>query len=129
VTIPTASESIVIDSSGWLEYITADTKADNFAPFFGDQSRIVVPVLVLYEVRRVLLQRYTKTLADNFVSDALLLRLVPVDEKIALSAAMLGIEYQLSVADAIIYATCQREKASLVTSDSHFKELPGVTLL
>lgn len=129
MTIPTASESIVIDSSGWLEYITADTKADNFAPFFGDQSRIVVPVLVLYEVRRVLLQRYTKTLADNFVSDALLLRLVPVDEKIALSAAMLGIEYQLSVADAIIYATCQREKASLVTSDSHFKELPGVTLL
>jgi predicted nucleic acid-binding protein len=129
VTTPTDSEPVVIDSSGWLEYITADTKANDFAPYFGDQTRIVVPVLVLYEVRRVLLQRYTKTLADNFVSDALLLRLIPVDERIALDAAMLGIDYQLSIADAIIYATCQREKATLITSDSHFKDLPGVTLL
>jgi len=129
VTTPTASDSIVIDSSGWLEYITADSKADNFAQYFRDQSRIVVPALVLYEVRRVLLQRYTTTLADNFVSDVLRLRIVPVDERIALSAAVLGIDYQLSIADAIIYATCQREKAILVTSDNHFKELPGVTLL
>ncbi len=129
MTTPTDSKSIVIDSSGWLEYITADAKADLFAPFFEDQSRIAVPALVLYEVRRVLLQRYTTTLADNFVSDALRLRIVPVDERIALSAAVLGIDYQLSTADAVIYATCRREKATLVTSDKHFKELPSVVLL
>jgi len=129
VTTAIDSSLLVIDSSGWLEFITSDTKAASFAPYFEDPSRILVPALVLYEVRRVLLQRYTTTLADNFVSDALRLRIVAVDERIALSAAVWGIDFQLSIADAIIYATSQREKATLVTSDSHFKELPGVTLL
>ena len=129
MTAQTDTESIVIDSSGWLEYITGDAKCDDFAPYFGDELRIVVPALVLYEVRKVLLLRYTTTLADNFVSDVLRLRIVPVDEGIALSAAVLSVDYQLHMADAVIYATCQREKATLITSDSHFKDFPGVTLL
>lgn len=129
MTTLTGSEPIVVDSSGWLEYITGDSKADLFVPFFSDQSRILVPVIVLFEVRKVLLQRYTTTLADNFVSDALRLRIVPFDERIALSAAAFAIDYELTTADAIIYATSHREKAALITSDSHFKGLPGVTFI
>lgn len=129
MTTPTVSDPIVIDSSGWLEYITGDTKADHFAPYFGNPQRILVPAMVLFEVRKVLLQRYTTTLADHFVSDALRLQIVPLDEKIALAAAAIGIDCQLTSADAIIYATAQSAKATLITSDSHFKDLPSVTLL
>lgn len=129
MTETTASDRVVIDSSGWLEFISADTKADLFAPYFADPSLILVPALVLYEVRKVLLLRHTKTIADKFVSDVLRLEVISIDEKIALEAAALRIDLQLPAVDALIYATAQHWNATLVTSDSHFKELPGVTLL
>jgi toxin FitB len=122
------SDLLVIDSSGWLEYITADTKVDLVAPFFKDSSKILVPALVLFEVRRVLILRNTKALADNFVSDALLLKIIAIDEKIALSAAAVSTQFRLSLADALIYQCAIEHRATLVTSDTHFQNLPGVHL-
>jgi len=123
------SDLLVIDSSGWLEYITADTKVDLVAPFFKDSSKILVPALVLFEVRRVLLLRNTKALADNFVSDVLLLKIIAIDEKIALSAAAVSTQYRLSLADALIYQCAIEYRATLITSDIHFQNLPGVHLI
>lgn len=124
--IPSGSKPFVIDSSGWLEYLTADTKSDSFASYFKDSSQILIPSLVLFEVRKVLLSRHTKVLADTFVSNALLMKIVPLDEKIALNAASLSIDHKLTLADAIIYASTLEMKAVLVTSDDHFKELKDV---
>ena len=45
----------------------------------------------------------------------------------ALYAADLALEYQLSFADAIIYATAKQSGVALVTSDDHFKGLSDVT--
>ena len=129
MTTPTASSLIVIDSSGWLEFITAGTKADLFVPYFADDSIIVVPTIVLYEVRRVLLIRQTKTLADAFVSQALALKLIAVDHEIALAAAAASIQTKLSIGDALIYECAQSCHAELITSDSHFQGLPNVALI
>ena len=131
MTIPTASEFIVIDSSGWLEYITADSKVDLFAPYFSDANLILMPTIVMYEVRKVLLSRHSKTLAEDFVSQALRLRIVPIDENIALSAAAFSVQIQsqLPMADALIYECAQKNQAQLITSDSHFLNLPKVTII
>lgn len=128
-TTPSASESVILDSSGWLEYLTADTKADLFAPYFEGHRPILVPVIVLYEVRKVLLLRQTKDVTDTFMSQVLRRTILCIDEEIALSAAALSIQYRLAMADALLYATSEREKAEFVTSDPHFKDLPRVTLL
>ena len=129
MTTPTASEPIVIDSSGWLEFITQDAKVDLFAPYFADETVLLMPAIVLYEVRKVLLIRHSKTLADEFVSQALRLRSIAVDENIALNAAAFSIQSHLPMGDALIYECAQANQAHLVTSDAHFANLPNVTIL
>ena len=47
MTTPSDSDSVVIDSSGWLEYITGDEKAELFASYFQGDAPILVPVIVL----------------------------------------------------------------------------------
>ena len=129
MTTPTVSDPVLVDSSGWLEYITSDLKADLFAPYLEGERPVLVPAIVLYEVRKILLQRQPKTIADLFVSEALRRAVVPVDQEIALSAAVISMQHALPMADALIYATAEINGAELVTSDAHFKGLPRVTLL
>ena len=124
-----ATEPVVIDSSGWLEYITGDQKADLFAPYFESDVRILVPVIVLYEVRKVLLKSFPETMADIFQSNALRQEVINIDEYIAMSAATLSLKFKLAMADALICATAQRYGARLITSDAHFENVPGVSLL
>jgi toxin FitB len=130
VTATIGSEYILIDSSGWLEYITGDTKAALFSPYFAsDSRRILVSPIVIYEVRKLLLLRHSKRVADEFVSQAMRHQLVPLDDRIALDAATLSIDHCLPMADALIYATAGVAQAQLITSDAHFNNLPGVTVL
>ena len=90
---------------------------------------VFVPTIVLYEVRKILLLRHTKALADLFVSEALRRPIVPVDAEIALLAAEVSLQYRLAMADALLYATAKREDVELVTSDPHFAKLPRIILL
>jgi predicted nucleic acid-binding protein len=129
VTTPSASDPVLVDSSGWLEYITSDSKADLFAPYLEGQRPVLVPAIVLYEVRKILLKRQPKNIADLFVSEALRRTVVPVDQEIALVAAAVSIQHELPMADALIYATAENSGAELITSDAHFKGLPRVTLI
>jgi toxin FitB len=125
----TATNLVVIDSSGWMEFLTNDTKADLFARYFGDETLILLPTIIVYEVRKVLLIRHSKTMADEFVSRANRLRIIPIDIDIALDAAALSSQTKLPMADALIYTCAQRNQAQLITSDSHFSSLSNVTTL
>ena len=129
MTTPSVFEAAVVDSSGWLEYIAADTKAELFRPYLQGERPILVPTIVIYEVRKILLLQQTQVLADFFVSEALRHSVIPVDQEIALAAAVVSIQHGLAMADALLYATAEKRAAEFVTSDSHFKGLPGVTLL
>ncbi|HLZ11640.1 MAG TPA: type II toxin-antitoxin system VapC family toxin [Candidatus Acidoferrum sp.] len=130
MTVTTASERVLVDSSGWLEYLTADTKKPLFEPYLVDGKKtLIVPTIVLYEVRKKLLVEQQKTAADWFVSEALRHTVVPLDERIALDAANTSIQFRVALADAIIYTTAVAENAQLVTGDAHFANLPNVTIL
>jgi toxin FitB len=125
----TVSEPVVVDSSGWLEYLTEGPKADSFAPYLERNQIVLLPTVVIYEVRKILVLRRYKTLADAFYSQALRRTIVAFDETLAVKSAELSIDYKLAMADAIIYATAQHRNVPLVTSDAHFANLPGVTML
>lgn len=129
MTATTGSDPVVLDSSGWLEFLTSGAKADSFAPYLEDSVTLLVPTVVLYEVRKILLLKEGKTAADIFLSDALRRIIVSFDEDLALLAAQLSIDYKLPMADAAIYATAQHYQAHLVTADAHFANLPRVTLI
>ena len=125
-----ASERVLVDSSGWLEYLTADVKKPLFEPYLVDAKKtLIVPTIVLYEVRKKLLVERQKTAADWFVSEALRHIVVPLDERIALDAPNYSIQFRIALADAIIYTTAVVENARLVTGDAHFANLPDVTVL
>ncbi len=125
----TASDLVLVDSSGWLEYITGDEKADAFGAVFQGGAQVLVPTIVLYEVFKILLLRASKTDANLFLSEALRRRVVNLTDTVALAAASQSIDHKLPMANAIIYATAQAHKAELITSDAHFSGLPGVTLI
>jgi predicted nucleic acid-binding protein len=125
----TASELVLVDSSGWLEYITGDEKADAFGEVLQRDIQVLVPTIVLYEVLKILLLRTGKSEADVFLSEALRRRVVDLTETIALAAASMSIDHKLPMADAIIYATAKAHRAELITSDAHFTGLPGVIVL
>ena len=71
----------------------------------------MVPTIVLYEVVKVLMRERGKTEADRFISEALRRVVVPLDEGLALAAAMSATTTKLAMADAIIYATAQAHQA------------------
>jgi predicted nucleic acid-binding protein len=125
----TASELVLVDSSGWLEYITGDEKADAFGEVLQRDVQVLVPTIVLYEVLKILLLRAGKSEADVFLSEALRRRVVDLTETIALAAASMSIDHKLPMADAIIYATARAHRAELITSDAHFMGLQGVVVL
>ena len=125
----TASELVLVDSSGWLEYITGDEKADAFGEVLQRDAQVLVPTIVLYEVLKILLLRAGKSQADVFLSEALRRKVVDLTETIALAAASISIDHKLPMADAIIYATAKAHRAELITSDAHFTDLPGVVVL
>ena len=124
------ASNVVVDSSGWLEYLTQDTKWNLFVPYLEDPGvTVLVPAIVLYEVRKILLFKQLDALADLFVSEAFRRTVAPIDAHVALDGARLSVQYKLSMADAMIYATARYHGMELVTSDAHFSGLPGVTLL
>ncbi|MFZ2208470.1 MAG: type II toxin-antitoxin system VapC family toxin [Porticoccaceae bacterium] len=116
----------LIDSSGWLEYFADGPNAGFFAPAILDTELLVVPMLALLEVfKRVLQQR-----GEGDALQAVVLmrqgQVVELDATLALSAARLGVEHGLALADAVIYATARRHDALLWTQDADFDGLPGV---
>jgi predicted nucleic acid-binding protein len=123
------SDVVLVDSSGWLEYITGDDKAEAFGPYLQGGFHIILPTIVVYEVVKILLLRSREAEADLFLSEALRHQVVELTSTIALSAASSKVGHRLPKADALIYATARAYQAELITSDAHFSGLPGVTLI
>jgi predicted nucleic acid-binding protein len=112
----------VVDSSGWLEYFAGSSRARLFAPAIEAPDRLLVPVLVLYEVVKKI--RRERGDADALEAAAVLRsgRIIEIDIATALDAAQLD----LPLADSLIYATARRAGATLWTQDEDFASLRGV---
>jgi len=128
VTSRSATELYLVDSSGWLEYLTEDTKAAAFGNYLESESSVLVPTVVIYEVYKHLAKQRGRTVADRFVSQALHYKVVPLDDTIAFAAANASIERRLGTVDSIIYATARAWQAQLVTANTRFRGLPGVII-
>jgi toxin FitB len=131
VTTPSVSDRILIDSSGWVEYLGNGPKSDRFAIYFESQAILLLPSIVVYEVYKKILRERDSRLAMEFLSQAYGFgdRLIPLTLELAVKASATSLDTGLPMADAIIYTTSKYHEAQLVTSDSHFADLPRVTLI
>lgn len=123
------SSPVLVDSSGWIEYLGDGEKAEQFFPYLQREDLLIVPSIVFYEVYKKLMRETHRNAAMRFVSHALRGRSIPFDSDLALHAAEVSMDYRLAMADAIIYATARHFQAELVTGDHHFAALPGVTII
>ncbi len=128
MTTRTGSELYLVDSSGWMEYLTEDSKAAAFGHYLENEASVVVPSLVIFEVYKQLARQRGRSVADRFLTQALQCRVVPLDEMMAVAAANASLEHRLGAADAILYATARSCQAQLVTLNTRFRGLPGVII-
>jgi predicted nucleic acid-binding protein len=120
---------ILIDSSGWIEYLAARPLADAFAPYIEGRRALLTSAIQVYEVYKVVRRDVGEERALEAVSALRATRIEPVDESLALEAADLALEHRLAMADAIILATARRHRADVITGDADFEGLPGVTVI
>ena len=116
----------LVDSSGWLEYLADAPNSDFFAPSIEDTSNLIVPTISILEVfKRVCQQRGE----DDALQAVALMhqgKVIDLDSALALSAAKLGLEVGLPLADSVILATARAHHATIWTQDRDFEGLEGV---
>ena len=116
----------LVDSSGWLEYLADGPNAEFFAPPIEDTGRLIVPTISVLEVFKRVLQQRSENEALQAVALMRQGKVVDLDADLALSAAKLGREHGLPLADSVILATARKFCATVWTQDSDFENLEGV---
>lgn len=116
----------VVDSSGWIQYLTGAPNADFFVPAIEDAAQLIVPSVSIYEVSKILLRDDGDDLALLKAGQMSRGQIVPLDMDLAITAAHLSLELRLPMADSIILATAQAYDATLWTQYVDFEEIEGV---
>ncbi len=119
----------LVDSCGWLEYFADATNANFFAKPIEDIENLLVPSLCILEVFKSVLRQRGE---DAALQAAALMEqgmIVDLNTSIALSAAKLGLEYKLPLADSIILATARTNDAIVWTQDTDFRGIDGVKFI
>ena len=125
----TDTDLTVVDSSGWVAYLGDGPQADAFGVYLEREGSLVVPTIVIYEVVKKLKLTSSETVVNRFLSHAYRGRQMELDSSLAFAAARASIRYRLAMADAIIYATAESVGAQVITSDTDFRDLPGVIVV
>ncbi|WP_306118210.1 MULTISPECIES: type II toxin-antitoxin system VapC family toxin [unclassified Roseitalea] len=120
---------VLVDTSAWLEWLIGSPTGDLIAPKLPDQGHWLVPTMVQLELAQWLTRELGEDEADQVIAFTQVCHVMDLDTEIALFAADACRAHRLATADAIIFATAQAKSATLLTCDSHFAGLPGVTLV
>ena len=116
----------LVDTCGWIEWMTDTPLSKNYSRYLNAPDSLIVPTLVQHELYKWLCREIDQTVALSAIAATQTAIIIPLDTSIALLAADIAKEFKLATADAIIYATAREYRATLVTSDTHFADLPQV---
>lgn len=118
----------VVDSSGWIEYLSGGPNAAFFRGPIEDEADLLVPSLSLFEVYRHLVRHVGRDDALQVVAAMRQGTVVDLDDRLALAAAELSVDTKLALADSILLATARAHGAVFWTQDADFEGLEGVRL-
>lgn len=116
----------VVDTCGWIEWLTDGVLAADFEPLLDDLADVYIPTVIQFELYKWVKRERGEARALEVAALTEQGSVVPLHTTISLLAADIALQHGLSFADAVIYATAQHKDAVLVTADDHFKGLPGV---
>ncbi|MDH3973056.1 MAG: type II toxin-antitoxin system VapC family toxin [Deltaproteobacteria bacterium] len=116
----------LVDSCGWLEYFADGPNADFFAPHIEKTENLIVPTICILEVFKVVLKQRNENAALQAVALMEQGKVVALSDSIAISAARLGIDNKLPLADSVILSTARVNRAVIWTQDADFKGIDGI---
>jgi predicted nucleic acid-binding protein len=116
----------LVDSSGWLEYFANGPNAEFFAPAVEDVAKLAIPTICLLKVFKRILQQRGESDALRAVAQMQQGQVVELDSSLALSAAKIGHDLKLPLADSVILATARACDAVIWTQDADFAKIKGV---
>jgi len=120
---------VLVDTCGWIEWLTDGILSDRFEPFLADLQSLIVPTCLQFELYKWVKRERNETLAMEVMALTNQTQVIPLTTALALYAADLSLAHRLSFADALIYATARHYEVTLVTSDDHFAGLADVTYI
>ncbi len=120
---------ILVDSSGWIEYLADRPRADDFAPYVEGDEPLLVSAIEIYEIYKVVRRDLDEERAVEAIAALRSATVEPVDAAIALEAADISLRHGLAIADSLIYATALRHDATVVTGDTDFEGLPNAVVI
>jgi len=123
---PQASAPTLVDTCGWIEWLTDGVLCDDFAPYFEHPEGLITPTSVQFELYKWVSRHRDTEAALKAVALTEQTRVIPLTTPLALLAADLSMAHKLAFADAIIYAAARFHAARLITADDHFLDLPEV---
>ncbi|MCL5028467.1 MAG: type II toxin-antitoxin system VapC family toxin [Bacteroidetes bacterium] len=116
----------LVDSSGWLEYLTDGKNAKFFAPVIENTDELIVSVINIYELYKKVIIEKDENAAIQVISLMQQAKVIDVTPSIAIQAAKFSHEFNLPMADSIIYTTARMYDSTVWTQDIDFKNLDGV---
>lgn len=119
---------IVIDSSGWIEFFADGPHGAEFGTRLRQPAAVITPTVAIYEVYKWIKRERSEDEALSAVATMTKTTVVDLTEDVALTAADLSLEHGLAMADSMMLAFARENDATLVTTDSGFEGLPGVTV-
>jgi toxin FitB len=116
----------VVDSSAWLAYLADEPGAEHFAGAIEDAGALVVPAICVLEVFKVVLRERGEGDAIQAAAVMQQGRVIDLDASLALTAAKLGVDYKLPLADSVVYAVANLVSGVVWTQDADFDGLADV---
>ena len=116
----------VVDSSGWIEYLTDSMRADLFAAPIEQRNQLLVPTIALFEVHKILSRSLDASMVDRCLSVMRLGRVLDLTDARAVAASNISKAHGLDLADAAMYSMALEFNAQFWTQDIDYQGLPQV---
>ena len=120
--------TVTFDSSAWIEYFAGTKKGKQVKKVLEGNDQIFTPSICLLEIKNKYLQE-KQEFHDRIEFICNNSSIIEITKEIALLGADMKQKHKLYTIDAVIYATAQLCKSTLLTGDSHFKDLKNIDLL
>ena len=116
----------VVDSSGWIEYLTDSERADLFASPIEQRNQLLVPTIALFEVHKILSRSLKADMVNRCLDVMRLGRVLDLTDARAVAASKISKAHGLALADAAMYSMALEFNAQFWTQDVDYQGLPQV---
>ena len=121
--------AVLIDSWAWIEYFKGTSAGNKAKEIIESGDKLLLSTINVSEIYIFLLKNKPEESDKliNFVLNSSFVMLL--DSKLAISTAKIKQSKKIGLADAIVIATAEENKATILTGDDDFKNMENVIYL